>query len=377
MIRATRNCRGWITICALGLVLSVAPQAFCDDIFSQTNLVSDVSGLALTTDQNLINPWGIADTATSPYWVSDQAAGVSTLYTGAGTPNSLVVAVPAVGTPSGPTGVVSVPTGVTGFDVSGTTTTAHFIFATLSGSLAAWSSGSTAVTAATVPGAVFTGLLLANNGSNNFLYAADFVNGGTIKVFNSSFSPVALPGSFTDPNSPAGYAPYNVQEVNGELYVEYAQVGTHGAQVGAGNGYVDVFDLNGNFLQRLVSNGPLNAPWGVALAPAGFGTFGNDLLIGNFGDGEINAFNPTSGNFVGTIDGANGDPLLNPGLWSLQFGNGNAGSTPDTLFFTAGINGEKDGLFGSIQATPEPSTLLLLAGGLLCIAFLAQRKRLA
>jgi uncharacterized protein (TIGR03118 family) len=364
-------------ICALGAVLSLAPQAMCDDVFSQTNLISDIPGLALTTDANLINPWGIAATATSPYWVSDQAEGVATLYNGLGTPSALVVTIPAGGPPSGPTGVVSVPVNVSGFDVPGTSTTSHFVFATLSGTITAWSSGNTAVTAAAVPGAVFTGLLLANNGTGNFLYAADFAIGGTIKVFDSNFSPISLPGSFTDPNLPAGYAPYNVQNVSGNLYVEYAKLGTKGAQVGAGFGYVDVFDTNGNFIKRLVSNGPLNAPWGVALAPAGFDGFGNDVLIGNFGDGEINAFDPLTGNFIGTIDDAQGDPLLNPGLWSLQFGNGNAGSTPNTLFFSAGINNEKDGLFGSIQADPEPSTLVLLTGGLLCLALVAHRKRLA
>jgi uncharacterized protein (TIGR03118 family) len=363
---------GLSALCVAAALLGSAPAALSDNVFQQTNLVSDLPGTAVTTDPNLINPWGITSTATSPYWISDQGTGVSTLYNGLGTPTALVVTIPAAGPPSGPTGVVSVPTGVSGFSVNGTT--AHFIFANLNGSIDAWASGTTAVQSANVAGAVFTGLALANNGSGNLLYAANFSTGGGINVFNSNFQSTTLSGSFKDPNIPAGYAPYNIQNLNGQLYVQYAKVGTRGAQTGAGFGYVDVYDLNGNFVKRLVSNGPLNAPWGVAIAPSGFGSFGNDLLIGNFGDGEINAFDPTSGNFVGTLVNSSGDPILNPGLWGIQFGNSNAGSTPTTLFFNAGINGEKDGLFGSIsQSTPEPSTLLLLASGIAGLFFVRRK----
>jgi uncharacterized protein (TIGR03118 family) len=360
-------------LCIAAVLLGSAPAALSDDVFQQTNLVSDIPGTAVTTDPNLINPWGIASTATSPYWISDQGTGVATLYNGLGTPTALVVTIPAAGPPSGPTGVVSVPTGVTGFSVNGTT--AHFIFANLNGSIDAWAAGTTAVQSTSVSGAVFTGLALANNGSGNFLYAANFSTGGGVDVFNSSFQSTTLSGSFKDPNLPAGYAPYNIQNLNGQLFVQYAKVGTRGAQTGAGFGYVDVYDLNGNFVKRLVSNGPLNAPWGVAIAPTGFGSFSNDLLIGNFGDGEINAFDPTSGNFIGTLVNSSGDPILNPGLWGIQFGNSNAGSTPNTLFFNAGINGEKDGLFGSItQATPEPSTLLLLLSGIAGLFFIRRKN---
>jgi uncharacterized protein (TIGR03118 family) len=302
--------------------------------------------------------------------------GVSTLYNGLGTPQPatpLIVSIPPVGTPSGPTGVVSIPTGTTGFDVGGTSTTAHFVFAGLDGSIDAWASGTSASTSVTMSGAVFTGLTFANNASGNFLYAADFVNGGGIKVFNSSFLSTTLSGSSTDPAIPAGYAPYNIQNVGGKLYVEYAEVGTHGAMVGSGLGYVDVFDTNGDFLQRLVSNGPLNAPWGVAIAPANFGSFSNDLLVGNFGSGEIDGFDPTTGTFLGTLDNQLGQPFVNSGLWALEFGNGNTGSSPNTLYFTAGIDGEQGGLFGEIQ-TPEPSNLLMLCTGLLCLAWTARRK---
>ena len=326
----------------------------------QTNLVSDVPGLAscatCTTDPNLINPWGIANSATSPYWISDQGTNKSTLYNGAGTATALVVTIPSVGIPSGPTGIISVPTGTTGFDVPSTTTTAHFIFATLDGTIAAWASGGIAVTAASMPGAAFTGLAMANNGTANFLYAANFVTGGTIQIFDTSFHSTTLLGSFTDPSLPLGYAPFNIQLIGTSLYVTFAQVGVPGgAKAGAGLGFVDVFDTNGNFVQRLISNGSLNAPWGITMAPAGFASFSSDLLVGNFGNGQINAFNPTTGNFIGTVSDSEGRPLVNDGLWSLEFGNGNTGSSPTTLYFTAGINGEQDGLFGAI--TPGPVTL--------------------
>lgn len=322
----------------------------------QTNLVSDIPGLAITTDPNLIDPWGIANSATSPYWISDQGTDKSTLYNGAGTPSATVVTIPPVGMPSGPTGMIAVPSGTTGFVVPGTTTTAHFIFSTLDGTIAAWASGSTAVTAATIPAASFTGLAFANNGSANYLYTSNFVSGGSIMVFDFTFHPTSLAGSFTDPGLPANYAPFNIQLLGSSLYVTYAQVGAPGgAVVGAGLGYVDAFDVNGNFLQRLTSNGPLNAPWGITMSPAGFTAFPSALLVGNFGNGQINAFNPTTGSFLGAVSDSEGRPLVNAGLWALEFGNGNTGSSPTTLYFTAGINGGNDGLFGAI--TPGPVTL--------------------
>ncbi len=329
----------------------------------QTNLVSDVPGLAAcatcTTDPNLINPWGIANSAASPYWIADQGTNKSTLYNGAGTATALVVTVPPTGTPTGPTGIVRA--GLTGLFVvpgSSPAAPASFIFATLDGNIAAWAAGTTATNVANISGAAFTGLALATNVSGTYLYAANFVNGGTIQIFNSIFASTTLPGSFTDPNAVAGYAPFNIQLVGSNLYVTYAEVGVPGgARSGAGLGYVDVFDTNGNFLQRLISNVPqLNAPWGITMAPAGFAFFPNDLLVGNFGNGQINAFNPTTGAFVGTISDSEGRPLVNDNLWAIEFGNGNAGSSPTTLYFTAGINGEQDGLFGAISPGPVSLT---------------------
>ncbi len=360
-----------VAVILIGLI-SVPASADNMTVF-QMNLVSNIPGFALNTDPNLRNPWGISNSATSPYWISDQGSGVSSLYNGLGTINPLVVTIPAGGPPSGPTGTVfSNKAGE--FVVNGNPAT--FLFATLSGTIAGWNAGAgtTAVTAASVPGAVFTDLALANNGSADHLYAANFVSGGGVQVFDSSFHPIALAGSFVDPTLPEGYAPYSVKLVGGQLVVAYAQLGTRGAQTGAGLGYVSLFDTNGNFVRRLISNGPLNAPWGIALAPAGFGTFGNSLLVGNFGDGQINAFNPSTGEFIGKLLSVNGSPLTNSGLWAIEFGNGNAGSTSNTLFFTAGINGERDGLFGSLVPTPEPTTVLMTATGLIGLAGITRRR---
>jgi uncharacterized protein (TIGR03118 family) len=340
--------------------------------FVQTNLTSDIPGLAANLDPNLKNPWGMSFSPTSPFWSSNQVTGTSTLYTGAGTPLSLVVTVPpTTGIPAGPTGQVFNST--TAF-IDGNGTKASFIFDTLSGTLDAWNGmdGTTAEIMHAAPGASYTGLAL--DPATDRLYAANFAT-GQIDTYNSSFAPTATTGGFIDPNAMAGYSPYNVQTVNGLLYVEYDQVNptTHRPQFGAGLGYVDVFDTNGNLLKRLASGGVLDAPWGIAMAPAGFGGFGGDLLVGNFGNGEINAFNPTTGAFAGTITDASGNPIVNSGLWALEFRTGGPGVNPNALYFTAGINGEADGLFGSIT-TPEPGTL---AAGLIGLALLLRRRRIA
>lgn len=340
--------------------------------FFQHNLVSDLPGMAYFTDSSLVNPWGVSFAPTSPLWVSDNGTGLSTLYNGAGVKQGLVVTIPPAGA-AAPTGQVFNNTG----DFGG----AHFIFATEGGTITSWTGGTSAVLNYTSPiGAVYKGLALGSVGSLNFLYAADFHNNG-IDVFNKNFAPSAVSGTFTDPNLPSGYAPFNIQSVGNRLYVTYAvqDAAKHDDVAGPGNGILDVFDTDGNFIQRLVSNGgALNSPWGMAWAPAGFGKFGGDLLVGNFGDGTINVFDPATGMWLAQLDDPSGNPLTNLGLWAIVFGNTGAGSSPNTLYFTAGIPGpdnvEDHGLFGTFTATPEPGTLTLLGSGLASLLGYGWRK---
>jgi uncharacterized protein (TIGR03118 family) len=361
-------------------MLTLVPRQSIASIYVQTNLTSDVPGLAANTDPNLKNPWGISYSATSPFWVSNQMSGNSTLYNGAGLPQPqptpLIVTTP--GTPatafSGATGQVNA--GLAGnFLLNGTP--ASFIFDTLGGNIDAWNGGTTATIVQTVAGAEYTGLAIDNNGTANFLYAANYAT-GKIDVFDSTFAPATLSGSFSDPSIPAGYVPYNIQALNGKLYVEYVLKGPSGSPLaptrGVGDGFVRVYDANGNLLSvPSISGGNLDAPWGVALAPSNFGDFSNDLLVGNFGNGQINAYDPTTGAFIGTILGPNGLPLVNNNLWGIGIRTAGAFDT-NALYFVAGINGQNDGLFGEIQVAPEPGTIVGVGGGLLFLAWRRYRK---
>jgi len=353
--------------------LAVPSLSRATDIFYQTNLVSDVPGLANQTDANLRNPWGVAFSPTSPFWISNQGSGTSTLYDGAGNKIPLTVAIPGSNPPSGPTGQVFNTT--TGFVLSDGKA-ASFIFDTLNGTIDGWNggAGTTAIQTSSTSGAIYTGLALGNSGGSNYLYAADST--GQIRVFNSSFHATSLAGNFTDPNAITGYVPFNVQAIGSQLYVTYAELTAQGIAAPGSNGYIDVFNTDGDFVKRFATGGSLFAPWGVTLAPAGFGSFGNDLLVGNFGDGEILAYDPTTGAYLGTLDGPNGKPIVNDYLWSLDFRTGGANTNPDTLYFTAGINNQADGLFGALSPTsPEPSTVTLALAGLAALALVSKRVR--
>jgi uncharacterized protein (TIGR03118 family) len=350
------RCRLVLAIAAF--ILGVNSASFADIVFVQTNLTSDIPGLAAVTDPNLKNPWGVSFSPTSPFWVSDQGTSVSTLYNASGVPQPASPLI--VSTPGGPTGQVFNST--SGFQVGGSP--AAFIFSTLSGNIEAWNSsqGATAAIMHTTPGGSYTGLTLAANQ----LYAANKAT-GKIDVFDSSFNPVSLGSSaFVDAAAPVGLTPYDIQVIDGKLYVEYS-----GAR-GAPGGFVAVFDVNGNLLQN-IGDSHLNAPWGITMAPLTFPGFGGDLLIGNFNDGMINAFDPSSGAFLGTLMDSPGHAIANPGLWALKFRdtsspNANTGSDPNALFFVAGINHEADGLFGKITVAPvpEPASIQLL--GILLLA---------
>jgi uncharacterized protein (TIGR03118 family) len=353
--------------------------------YVQINLVSDIPGFASLMDASLKNPWGISHSATSPFWISDQGANVSTLYTVAGgtvSKNALTVAIPttAGGPPQGPTGQVNNPfTSAPNSAFVVGSAPANFIFANLNGTISAWNNGlgTTAQITATTPGAVYTGLAVAGNtAATATLYAANGAQ-NRIDVFNGSFAPTSTAGGFVNSVLPAGLVPFNVQTINGNVYVTYAPAGRP-AQISAtaGMGAVAVFDTNGNLINQLITGGHLASPWGIALAPSSFGQFGGDLLVGNFSfaHSEINAFDPITGAWIGTIPIDTGTNTPG-GLWALIFGNGGSGGDPNTLYFTDGVNGESNGLFGSITAVPEPSTWAMMILGFVGVAFLAYRRR--
>jgi uncharacterized protein (TIGR03118 family) len=361
------------------------------DGFSQTDLVSNMPGLAKTTDPSLVNPWGVSFANGSPIWISDQGTQTSPLFSVTGSTGVsgplFTVNIPPAGV-SGPTGQVGNASG-SGFDVGngGNGKPANFIFANLNGSIAAWNNSPhlQAITQTSVAGASFTGLAI--NSTDTRLFAANDAGAGSIDVFNRSFNLEPLPGAFMTPTaiSAAGLVPFDVKDIGGNVFVTYAPSG-HTAQTmaTAGQGAVAEFDENGKFesMSTASADSKLASPWGIALAPMSFGKFGGDLLVGNFSFANgvsdvINAFNPTTWAFEGSIDVNPGAGNLQDGLWSLAFGGGGMDGNPDTLFFTDGINGEKGGLFGSITAVPEPSTWAMMLAGFGGLAFLAVRRRRA
>jgi uncharacterized protein (TIGR03118 family) len=365
------------TAIVVGTLYAGAWRADAD--FIQTNLVSDIQGLAALTDPELHNPWGISHTSTSPIWVSNQGTNTSTLYqvtptlmkvSPAGTDGNIGIPT-TVGGPQGPTGQVA-NTDTSSFLVNGTS--ARFIFANLNGTISAFTGLQNAVIAVPSSGALYTGLAISTTLAQPRLYAANGAGSGSIDVFDKSFAKLNLgSGAFTLPQ-PNGLVPFNVQNIGGNIYVTYAPSGVV-AQRNAtpGMGAVAVFNEDGQFLRMAAVGGPLAAPWGLALAPAGFGPFGGDLLVGNFSfslmANDIDVFDP-NGNFVGTIPINVGIGNTKGGLWSLGFGTGGSNGSPNTLFFTDGINGEADGLFGAINV-PAPIVgaglpgLIFACGGLL------------
>ena len=351
-----------------GLVVGAVPADASGTSFRQVNLVSDVSGVAPLTDPDLVNAWGLSaspgtDQAPgSPLWVSDNGTDKTTLYQGAGATSVTKAALVVQISSGAPTGQVF-NTDTSGFvvrDAAGHSGPARFIFASENGGIDGWNPavGATGAAQSTVTevavrngaNAVYKGLAIGQaSDGHTYLYAANF-RSGRVEAYDNTFTPVQLPGGlFVDRRIPAGYAPFNVEELAGKLFVSYAKQDPllKDDVAGQGHGFVDVFSNDGALIRRLITRGQLDSPWGLGLAPAGFGRFGGALLVGNFGDGHINAYNPVTGAHLGQLRRSNGKPIVIDGLWALRFGNGNAAKTGE-LLFSAGPEDETHGLLGKI-----------------------------
>ena len=356
--RVRAGCRLACTIVVtLVIVLGVSSASAAGPVtFTQTNLISDIPGMAQITDPNLVNPWGMALGTNSGLWVADNGAGLATSYNGAGQSIQAPVTIPAPGGTgtSAPTGVATNATFDFVIAANGKSAPSTELFATEDGTIAGWNASVDATHAFvavdhSASGAVYKGLAIGFNASGNFLFATNF-HAGSVDVFDKNFAPVSTVGGFKDPQIPAGFAPFGIASINSHLYVTYAKqnAAKHDDVAGPGNGFIDIFDTQGRLLERFTSQGALNSPWGMAWAPfEGFGGFDNALFVGNFGDGAINAFDFDSGAFLGRASDASGHPITIPGVWALQFGLGlpNASST---IFFNAGIDDEQHGLFGKL-----------------------------
>ena len=332
-----------LAVLALGLALSTAifGAGAPPGTYTVTNLVADPTGpAAVNTDVNLVNGWGIALRPTSPVWVSDNGSNMSTVYDGLG---KIIIPPSPVSIPGPPTGIVA---NLSSADFGG----ALFLWALEDGHVAAWSGGAATTVFTATDGAVYKGLTIAGDGTQFHLYIADFHN-GKIDVLTSAFATTTVPGGFADPTIPAGFHPFNILNLNGNLFVAYALKETNGNdEVHApGLGFVNVFNPDGVLLARVATRGKLNAPWGMALAPAGFGRFSNHLLVGNFGDGTINAYDVKNYTFAGQLRSSTGGILTIDGLWGIVFGNGVRNQSTNTLFFAAGPNEESNGVFGKIE----------------------------
>ncbi len=342
----------------IGLSVSLPAHA---TLYQQTNLVSNGFVPAANIDAQLQAPWGVSFSPTGPFWVSDNADNLSTLYNSAGVKQGLVVSVDA------PTGQVF-NTDRTGFGIAGLSTPTNFIFAGSNGTISAWSSGTVASVLVNnaASGSSYNGLTQGTVGGATYLYAADTAK-GVVSVFDSSYHAVSLAGSFKDPSLPGGFAPFNVRVLNGSLFVAYANFATN-------SGAVAEFDLNGNFIRQVAIGGTLNQSWALDIAPAGFGQYANDLLVGNLADGKINVFDPATSAFLGQLDGVNSQPLAETGLWTLVNGNGgNAGSVNSVYFAAEGASGV-DGVLGSLTAVPEPGSVMLMLSALLGLGWIVRRK---
>lgn len=380
------------TLSAAGLLIFATHAAAGG--YKVTNLVTDNQsaasalgyGPAATTDPNLINPWGFDHSLTGAWVVANAfGSGNATSYNGAGQIQGSPVTTPENGGmgPQGPTGVVY--SGGGGFVLPGGQA-AQYFFSNLDGSISGWN-GASSTAQIVVPGrtggnlAVYTGLAIGELGGSTYLYGANNIT-GNIDVFNQSYAKVSLAGAFVDPGpNPDGLLPFNVQNLDGHIWITYAVPGPPADNQPLGSGFVSEFKTDGTFVQRFATGGNLSSPFGIAIAPSNFGAFSNDVLIGNFNDDTpnetfISAFNAGTGAFEGKLE-ENGVPIELPGLWGLEFGNGGAAGPSNTLYFVAGIGNEMHGLFGSISAVPEPETWALMIIGLGLVGAQLRRKAAA
>jgi uncharacterized protein (TIGR03118 family) len=356
---------GWV----LGEI-GIAAPARAGDVFTSTNLVTDAS------DSQLLNPWGISTTGSGPLWISDNGIGVSTLYsvdpaTSVATKQSLIVTIPGDGSVTG-----QAFNGGAGFNND------RFLFVNEDGTISGWR-GSLGTTAEILQSPavenVYKGAALLSVGGHSYLLAANFAT-GSVNVLKGEMGAPNLAGNFTDPNLPAHYAPFNIAVLGDKVYVTYALQNGKDDLPGAGHGFVTAFDLNGNFLGRIGATGTLNSPWGLAIAPSGFGSLAGNLLVGNFGDGRINIFSadPGSPGFLGQLTEAKtGNPLSIDGLWGLIPGGGGSAGNVHDIYFTAGPNDESGGVLGVLQSVPEPGSavLALIALGAICAAWASKNRR--
>jgi uncharacterized protein (TIGR03118 family) len=366
-----------VVLCVVAAVAIAVPATAAAQL-SVRNLVTDDQSAhaAQITDPGLVNAWGLSYSPTSPFWVSSNGMGEAQLYavnpaTQSTAKQGLTVSIPGDGTVTG-----QVFNGNAGSAFGGDL----FLFVSEDGTISGWRGalGTTAETLVAGSAAnVYKGTAFATTGGNSYLYAANFRT-GMIDVEKGSAAAPSLSGTFADPNLPAGFAPFNVQNLGGTLYVTYAQQDAtkHDEIAGLGMGFVDSYDLQGHLLARVAAGGTLNAPWGLAIAPSSFGAMAGALLVGNFGDGRINAFDPTTHAFLGQVQDAGGGTLAIDGLWAIAPGNNaNAGSS-SLLYFTAGPDDESHGLFGVLTPAPEPSTIALMIAGLSGVVVRARRRLL-
>ena len=344
----------WMTVLSLLAIAALSLPASAQKV-NINYLTSDITAVGPNLDAHLVNAWGMSISPSGPWWISDNGTGLSTLYDGNGVPQSLVVTIPPAqaGNTGTPTGTVY-NASTTDFKIHGIAT--PFLFCTEDGTISGWYTGTTAFIALNnnPSGAVYKGMALAQAGGANYIYVANF-HAGTVEVYDGTYTAHTFSsGQFTDSSIPTGFAPFNVQLVGSNLVVTYAKqdAAKHDDVPGPGNGYVDIYDTQGNLIRRLAHVLYLNSPWGVVQAPASFSGFSNDLLIGNFGSGLITAYNLNTGAWIGNMLNVANLPVQINGLWGLTFGNGGSGGPTSTLYFTAGYFDENHGIFGMI--TPHP-----------------------